>query len=86
MMSLQRLVTVLVAAGYLFLIGAAVLMFAGIANAANLTTSNLSPTMSGMTASEGTSVGTGTGCQTGKYCTSGTVEGGGTYSSSLKYL
>ena len=84
MMSLQRLVTVLVAAGYLFLIGAAVLMFAGIANAANLTTSNLSPTMSGMTASEGTSVGTGTGCQTGKYCTSGTIEGGGTYSSSFE--
>ena len=82
----HRLVTILVAAGYLFVLGAAVLMFAGIANAANLTTDNLSPAMSDMTASEGTSVGTGTGCQAGKYCTSGTVEGGGTYTSNFNII
>ena len=79
----HRLVTILVAAGYLFVLGAAVLMFVGIVKAENLTTSNLSPAMSDMTASEGTSIGTGTGCQTGKYCTSGTVEGGGTYTSNF---
>ena len=82
-MIVRTILTTLVAAGYLFILGAAVLMFAGIANAANLTTDNLSPAMSDMTASEGTSVGTGTGCQAGKYCTSGTVEGGGTYSSNF---
>ena len=86
MMRPHRLVTILVAAGYLFVLGAAVLMFAGIANAANLTTDNLSPAMSDMTASEGTSVGTGTGCQAGKYCTSGTVEGGGTYTSNFNII
>lgn len=79
----HRLVTILVAAGYLFVLGAAVLMFVGIVKAENLTTSNLSPAMSDMTASEGTSIGTGSGCQTGKYCTSGTVEGGGTYTSNF---
>jgi hypothetical protein len=86
MMRPHRLVTILVAAGYLFVLGAAVFMFVGIANAANLTTDNLSPAMSDMTASEGTSIGTGTGCQTGKYCTSGTVEGGGTYTSNFNII
>ena len=86
MMRPHRLVTILVAAGYLFVLGAAVLMFVGIVKAENLTTSNLSPAMSDMTASEGTSIGTGTGCQTGKYCTSGTVEGGGTYTSNFNII
>ena len=49
----------------------------------DLTTSNLTPNMSGMTASGGTSVGTGHGCSQGQYCTSGTNEGGGTYTSNF---
>jgi len=82
-MIVRTILTTLLAAGYLFILCVAVLILVGIANAENLTTDNLSPAMSDMTASEGTSVGTGTGCQTGKYCTSGTVEGGGTYSSNF---
>ena len=54
-----------------------------IVKAEDLTTSNLTPNMSGMTASEGTSVGTGYGCSQGQYCTSGTNEGGGTYTSTF---
>ena len=54
-----------------------------VANAEDLTTSNLTPNMSGMTASGGTSVGTGHGCSSGQYCTSGTNEGGGTYTSTF---
>lgn len=54
-----------------------------IVKAEDLTTSNLTPNMSGMTASEGTSVGTGYGCSQGQYCTSGTNEGGGTYTSNF---
>ena len=49
----------------------------------DLTTSNLTPNMSDMTASGGTSVGTGHGCSQGQYCTSGTNEGGGTYTSNF---
>ena len=51
--------------------------------AEDLTTSNLTPNMSDMTASGGTSVGTGSGCSSGQYCTSGTTGGGGTYTSTF---
>ena len=54
-----------------------------VVKAEDLTTSNLTPNMSGMTASGGTSVGTGHGCSQGQYCTSGTNEGGGTYTSTF---
>ena len=54
-----------------------------IVKAEDLTTSNLTPNISGMTASGGTSFGTGHGCSQGKFCTSGTNEGGGTYTSTF---
>lgn len=55
----------------------------GMVKAEDLTTSNLAPSMSDMTASDGTSIGSGHGCSQGQYCTSGTTEGGGTYSSTF---
>ena len=55
----------------------------GIGKAEDLTTANLTPSMSDMTASGGTSIGTGYGCSQGKYCTRGTTEGGGTYTSTF---
>lgn len=55
----------------------------GMVKAEDLTTSNLAPSMSNMTASDGTSIGSGHGCSQGQYCTSGTTEGGGTYSSTF---
>jgi hypothetical protein len=55
----------------------------GIVKAEDLTTSNLAPSMSDMTASDGTSIGSGYGCSQGQYCTSGTNEGGGTYTSTF---
>lgn len=69
---------------YLALLCVAFLAMHGmVVKAEDLTTSNLTPNMSGMTASGGTSVGTGHGCSQGKYCTSGTNEGGGTYTSTF---
>ena len=63
----------------LLLLGVFALSKPSIAVAEDLTTSNLTPNMSDMTASGGTSVGTGSGCGSGQYCTSGTTGGGGTY-------
>ena len=69
---------------YVFLLCVAFFAMRGmIVKAEDLTTSNLTPNMSGMTASGGTSVGTGHGCSQGQYCTSGTNEGGGTYTSNF---
>ena len=72
---------------YITLLGVAVyvgsLTISSILKSEDLTTSNLTPNMSGMTASGGTSVGTGHGCSQGQYCTSGTNEGGGTYTSNF---
>jgi len=72
---------------YITLLGVAVyvgsLTLSSILKSEDLTTSNLTPNMSGMTASGGTSVGTGHGCSQGQYCTSGTNEGGGTYTSNF---
>ena len=69
---------------YLALLCVAFLVMHGmVVKAEDLTTSNLTPNMSGMTASGGTSVGTGYGCNQGQYCTSGTNEGGGTYTSTF---
>jgi len=69
---------------YVFLLCVAFFAMRGmIVKAEDLTTSNLTPNMSGMTASGGTSVGTGHGCSQGQYCTSGTNEGGGTYTSTF---
>ena len=69
---------------YVFLLCVAIFAIRGmIVKAEDLTTSNLTPNMSGMTASSGTSFGTGHGCSQGKYCTSGTNEGGGTYTSTF---
>ena len=72
---------------YITLLGIGVyvgsLMISATLKAEDLTTSNLTPNMSDMTASGGTSVGTGHGCSQGQYCTSGTNEGGGTYTSNF---
>tara|TARA_R110002020_G_scaffold139839_3_gene310949 strand:+ start:4860 stop:6311 length:1452 start_codon:yes stop_codon:yes gene_type:complete len=67
----------------LLLLGVFALSKPSIAVAEDLTTSNLTPNMSDMTASGGTSVGTGSGCGSGQYCTSGTTGGGGTYTSTF---
>jgi hypothetical protein len=67
----------------LLLLGVFALSRPSIAVAEDLTTSNLTPNMSDMTASGGTSVGTGSGCGSGQYCTSGTTGGGGTYTSTF---
>jgi hypothetical protein len=64
-------------------IGVSAALFMNLVKAEDLTTDNLAPSMSSMTASGGTSYGTGRGCQQGKYCTSGTNEGGGTYTSNF---
>lgn len=81
----MKIFTVFIALLYLtlLLLGVFALSRPSIAVAEDLTTSNLTPNMSGMTASEGTSVGTGHGCSQGRYCTSGTTEGGGTYTSTF---
>ena len=81
----MKIFTVFIALLYLtlLLLGVFALSRPSIAVAEDLTTSNLTPNMSGMTASEGTSVGTGYGCSQGQYCTSGTNEGGGTYTSTF---
>ena len=68
---------------YFALLCIGIFVMHGIVKAEDLTTSNLTPSMSDMTASGGTSVGTGYGCSQGKYCTSGTTEGGGTYTSTF---
>ena len=68
---------------YFFLLCVAVVSMYGMVKAEDLTTSNLAPSMSDMTASDGTSIGSGHGCSQGQYCTSGTTEGGGTYSSTF---
>ena len=72
---------------YITLLGVGVysgsLMLSTSLRSEDLTTSNLTPNMSDMTASGGTSFGTGHGCSQGKYCTSGTNEGGGTYTSNF---
>ena len=69
---------------YVFLLCVAIFAIRGmIVKAEDLTTSNLTTYLSGMTASSGTSFGTGHGCSQGKYCTSGTNEGGGTYTSTF---
>ena len=68
---------------YFALLCLGIFVMHGIVKAEDLTTSNLTPSMSDMTASGGTSVGTGYGCSQGKYCTSGTTEGGGTYTSTF---
>ena len=68
---------------YFALLCIGIFVMHGIVKAEDLTTSNLTPSMSDMTASGGTSIGTGYGCSQGKYCTSGTTEGGGTYTSTF---
>jgi len=65
------------------LVAGAIVLFPSLVYAEDKTTDNLTPAMSGFTASGGTSVGSGQGCQSGKYCTSGTQGGGGTYTSSF---
>ena len=81
----MKIVVVFIAFLYLTLLLLGVFALSGLSKAVaeDLTTSNLTPNMSGMTASGGTSVGTGHGCSQGQYCTSGTNEGGGTYTSTF---
>ena len=81
----MKIVVVFIAFLYLTLLLLGVFALSGLSKAVaeDLTTSNLTPNMSGMTASGGTSVGTGHGCSQGQYCTSGTNEGGGTYTSNF---
>tara|TARA_R100001143_G_scaffold36703_1_gene34245 strand:- start:342 stop:1724 length:1383 start_codon:yes stop_codon:yes gene_type:complete len=84
---MSRGFTILVALSYISLLCVGItiglLLFSGVAKSEDKTTDNLTPDMSGFTASGGTSVGSGQGCQSGKYCTSGTQGGGGTYTSSF---
>ncbi len=81
----MKIVVIFLAFLYLTLLLLGVFALSGFSKAVaeDLTTSNLTPNMSGMTASGGTSVGTGHGCSQGQYCTSGTNEGGGTYTSTF---
>ena len=73
----------LLAVFYMGLVCLVIFMMTSTVKAEDLTTSNLTPNMSNMTTSGGTSFGTGHGCSSGQYCTSGTNEGGGTYTSTF---
>ena len=63
----MKIVVVFIAFLYLTLLLLGVFALSGLSKAVaeDLTTSNLTPNMSGMTASGGTSVGTGHGCSQG---------------------